>query len=95
MWSAFLVTAERGVYFATSRGSFIGSETALESEVGGTCGKGPGEGSLGPGGFVHPLRGVAGGCPINALSGEGFRITALVVRVNCIGKAGGVELFEL
>ena len=34
-WSAFLVTAERGVYFATSRGSFIGPETALESAVGG------------------------------------------------------------
>ena len=66
MWSAFLVTAERGFYFATYRGSFMGPETALESATGdrgleGTCGKGPGEGSLGPRGFVHPLRGVGGG----------------------------------
>jgi hypothetical protein len=30
-WSAFLVTAERGVYFATYRGSFIAPEAALES----------------------------------------------------------------
>ena len=30
-WSAFLATAERGVYFATYRGSFIAPEAALES----------------------------------------------------------------
>ena len=30
-WSAFLVTAERGVYFATYRGIFITPEAALES----------------------------------------------------------------
>ena len=30
-WSAFLVTADRGVYFATYRGSFIAPEAALES----------------------------------------------------------------
>lgn len=29
-WSAFLVTAERGVYFATYRGSFVGPEEAIE-----------------------------------------------------------------
>ena len=33
-WSAFLATAERGVYFATYRGSFVGPETALESDAG-------------------------------------------------------------
>ena len=33
-WSAFLVTAERGVYFATYRGSFVGPEEALESAAG-------------------------------------------------------------
>jgi len=33
-WSAFLATAERGTYFATYRGSFVGPEPALEnSEV--------------------------------------------------------------
>ena len=30
-WFAFLATAERGVYFATYRGSFIAPEAALES----------------------------------------------------------------
>ena len=29
-WSAFLATAERGVYFATYRGSFLGPEAALD-----------------------------------------------------------------
>jgi hypothetical protein len=29
-WSAFLATAERGTYFATYRGSFVGPEPALE-----------------------------------------------------------------
>ena len=33
-WSAFLATAERGVYFAAYRGSFVGLEAALESEAG-------------------------------------------------------------
>ena len=33
-WSAFLATAERGVYFATYRGSFIAPEAALESDDG-------------------------------------------------------------
>ena len=33
-WSAFLVTAERGVYFATYRGSFIAPEAALDSDAG-------------------------------------------------------------
>ena len=33
-WSAFLATAERGVYFATYRGSFVGPEEALESAAG-------------------------------------------------------------
>ena len=33
-WSAFLATAERGLYFATYRGSFVGPETALESDAG-------------------------------------------------------------
>jgi hypothetical protein len=28
-WSAFLATAERGTYFATYRGSFVGPEPAL------------------------------------------------------------------
>ena len=32
-WSAFLVTAERGVYFATYRGSFIAPEAALEGAL--------------------------------------------------------------
>ena len=31
-WSAFLATAERGVYFATYRGSFVGPEPALEND---------------------------------------------------------------
>ena len=48
MWSAFLVTAERGVYFATSRGSFIGPETALESAVGEHMWKGPRRGKPRP-----------------------------------------------
>ena len=30
----FLATAERGVYFATYRGSFVGPEPALETETG-------------------------------------------------------------
>ena len=33
-WSLFLATAERGVYFATYRGSFVGPELALESDAG-------------------------------------------------------------
>ena len=33
-WSAFLATAERGTYFATYRGSFVGPEPALENEAG-------------------------------------------------------------
>ena len=33
-WSAFLATAERGVYFATYRGSFITPEAALERHDG-------------------------------------------------------------
>ena len=33
-WSTFLVTPERGVYFATYRGSFVGPEPALESAAG-------------------------------------------------------------
>ena len=33
-WSAFLATAERGTYFATYRGSFVGPESALENEAG-------------------------------------------------------------
>jgi hypothetical protein len=33
-WSAFLATAERGVYFATYRGSFITPEAALERDDG-------------------------------------------------------------
>ena len=33
-WSAFLATAERGTYFATYRGSFVGPESALESDAG-------------------------------------------------------------
>jgi hypothetical protein len=33
-WSLFLATAERGVYFATYRGAFVGPEAALESEAG-------------------------------------------------------------
>jgi hypothetical protein len=32
-WSAFLVTAERGVHFATYRGSFVGPWPALESDA--------------------------------------------------------------
>jgi hypothetical protein len=31
-WSAFLATAERGTYFATYRGSFVGPEPALDSD---------------------------------------------------------------
>jgi hypothetical protein len=30
-WSAFLATAERGTYFATYRGSFVGPEPALQN----------------------------------------------------------------
>ena len=33
-WSIFLATSERGVYFATYRGSFMGPEPALESDAG-------------------------------------------------------------
>ena len=33
-WSAFLATAERGVYFATYRGSFVGREPALDNDAG-------------------------------------------------------------
>jgi hypothetical protein len=34
-WSAFLVTSERGAYFATYRGSFVaGPEADLESQAG-------------------------------------------------------------
>jgi len=33
-WSLFLATAERGVYFATYRGSFVAPEAALESDAG-------------------------------------------------------------
>jgi hypothetical protein len=33
-WSAFLATSERGAYFATYRGSFLGPEHALESAAG-------------------------------------------------------------
>jgi hypothetical protein len=33
-WSAFLATSERGVYFASYRGSFVGPEVALESDAG-------------------------------------------------------------
>jgi len=33
-WSAFLATSERGVYFASYRGSFVGPEAALESDAG-------------------------------------------------------------
>ena len=32
-WSAFLATSERGVYFATYRGSFLGPEPARESDA--------------------------------------------------------------
>jgi hypothetical protein len=32
-WSLFLATAERGVYFATYRGSFVAPEAALESDA--------------------------------------------------------------
>ena len=31
MWAAFLVTAERGVYFATYTGMSVGPEAAIES----------------------------------------------------------------
>ena len=31
MWAAFLVTAERGVYFAIYRGMSVGPEAAIES----------------------------------------------------------------
>ena len=33
-WSSFLATAERGVYIAAYRGSFVAPEAALESDVG-------------------------------------------------------------
>jgi hypothetical protein len=33
-WSAFLVTAARGVYFASYRGSFVRPEAAIESDGG-------------------------------------------------------------
>jgi len=33
-WSLFLATAERGVYFATYRRSFVGPEPALENDGG-------------------------------------------------------------
>jgi hypothetical protein len=33
-WSAFLATAERGTYFATYRGSFVGPEPALDNDAG-------------------------------------------------------------
>jgi hypothetical protein len=33
-WSLFLATAEKGVYFATYRGSFVGPEPALASNAG-------------------------------------------------------------
>jgi hypothetical protein len=33
-WSAFLATSERGVYFATYRGSFLGPEPSRESDAG-------------------------------------------------------------
>jgi hypothetical protein len=33
-WSAFLATSERGVYFATYRGSFLGPEPARASDAG-------------------------------------------------------------
>ena len=33
-WSLFLATAERGCYFATYRGSFVGPEPALETDAG-------------------------------------------------------------
>jgi hypothetical protein len=33
-WSAFLATADRGTYFATYRGSFVGPEPALENDGG-------------------------------------------------------------
>jgi hypothetical protein len=33
-WSLFLATAERGVYFATYRGSFVGPEPALDGDGG-------------------------------------------------------------
>jgi len=32
---SLLATSERGVYFATYRGSFMGPETALERDAGG------------------------------------------------------------
>jgi hypothetical protein len=35
-WSAFLATAERGVYFATKSRLIRGPETALESDAGAT-----------------------------------------------------------
>jgi hypothetical protein len=34
MWSAFLVTPERGVYFATYRGMSLGPEAAMVSVAG-------------------------------------------------------------
>ena len=33
-WSAFLATSQRGVYFATYRGSFVGPEPAVENASG-------------------------------------------------------------
>ena len=33
-WSTFLATFERGVYFATYRGSLVGPEPALEGDGG-------------------------------------------------------------
>jgi hypothetical protein len=33
-WSLFLATAEKGVYFATYRGSFVGPELALANDGG-------------------------------------------------------------
>jgi hypothetical protein len=33
-WSALLATSERGVYFATYRGSFLGPEPARENDAG-------------------------------------------------------------
>jgi len=36
-WSGFLATAERGVYFATSRGSVMAPESAPESDAGGVA----------------------------------------------------------
>ena len=43
-WSLFLATADRGVYFATYRGSFLAPEAALETDAQ-------------PGAFARPLPG--------------------------------------